>query len=245
MNHQPSGGVVKGDSFQAMVVSSDTNNATGGLGSYELTDNAPTGHWRNGLCGCCKFGPCHPIFLLACCIPQVLLAQVMTRMKLVRSIINEEYDDEYLTMIFKFQDYLAQPGGAMDEWKKTYKRIWIIIIVYYILQFISTPPTQFDESGIPIPAGFKESLVSNLISLAFGLYSIFILAKTRAYVRERYSIPEQRCIGCEDIVCATCCGMCTVAQIATHTADYDLIRADCFSNTGLPRSVNCSQMYSA
>ena len=74
----PSGGVKKGATFQAIVVSlKDEDNA------YELADNAPTGRWRNGLCSCCKLGPCHPMFILASCIPQILLAQVMTRMKLV------------------------------------------------------------------------------------------------------------------------------------------------------------------
>ena len=71
----------KGEIFQAIVVSSDAT--VSAVGSYELADNAPVGHWRNDLFGCCKFGPCHPIFVLACCLPQILLAQVMTRMKLV------------------------------------------------------------------------------------------------------------------------------------------------------------------
>lgn len=31
--------------------------------------NIPVGHWRDGLCNCCAYGPCHNHFIMACLCP--------------------------------------------------------------------------------------------------------------------------------------------------------------------------------
>lgn len=209
---QPAGGVNKGDEFQAIVMSSQSG------GVFTLSDNAPTGHWRDGLCSCCKFGPCHPMFLLAMCIPQVLMAQVMTRMKL---------------------SWLGNPAD-LEEWKKTYRKVWMVIVSFCVLKFIFAVPVEVDnDTGKVVPQDDKDPriVVNNVIGFFYAVYTLYVMSKARKYIRDRYNIPEQRCHGCEDVVCSFCCGCCTIAQMANHTADYDVIRATCCTTTGLPDTV--------
>jgi len=212
----PKEGVVEGQTFTATVVSVSPK-------SYALSDNAPTGKWRDGLCGCCKYGPLHPLFLMACCFPQILVSQVMTRMKL---------------------NYRGEPA-AYDEWNKTFRNVWLISILYYVLNSLTTPDVKLDENGYPVPDTIDPTVgtVNNVISCIFALYVWYILYTTRVRIRERYNIPEERCAGCEDMVCTICCGCCTAAQMANHTADYDVIRATCCTKTGLPENVDPEAMY--
>jgi len=70
-------------------------------------------------------------------------------------------------------------------------------------------------------------------SIMFTFWSIYALYKTRRTVRQKYSIPEERCEGFEDLYCSIFCSCCTVAQIARHTGDYDTNQAMCCTSTGL------------
>ena len=40
-----------------------------------------------------------------------------------------------------------------------------------------------------------------------------------------------------------CCSLCAASQLASQTADYDVIRAECCSKTGLPEVVNTGEIY--
>ena len=188
-----------------------------------LSDNAPTGEWRNGLCDCCKYGLLHPMLLMAWCCPQILVAQVMTRMKL---------------------NFLGKPA-PYDEWTKTFRNVWWITVAVFVLRFLTSPTVEVDEDGNPETGTINPTagFVRSTISFLYTLYIWYILYVTRARVRERYSIPEECCAGCEDMLCAVCCSCCTAAQMADHTADYDVIRATCYTNTGLPKAVNPKAMY--
>ena len=70
----PSGGVSKGETFQAIFISSESGTPM---------DNAPQGNWRNGFCSCCKYGLLHPLCCYCFFCSECLLAQVMARMNLV------------------------------------------------------------------------------------------------------------------------------------------------------------------
>jgi hypothetical protein len=74
----------------------------------------------------------------------------------------------------------------------------------------------------------------------FAMYLLLMLIRTRAYVRERYGIPEQSCAGCEDCCCAFWCGCCATLQIARHTADCDAHSAACCTETGLSQPTGLS-----
>ena len=138
---------------------------------------------------------------------------------------------------------MAEPGTPEAEWQKTYRKMWIISIIYYFASNALAPDIEFDEKSIPISDPTNDGTLSNLLSLVFWVYTMYVLIKTRKYVRERYSIPEESCLGCEDLVCSVCCSLCTVSQLASQTADYDVIRAEYCSKTGLPEAVNTGEIY--
>jgi hypothetical protein len=147
------------------------------------------------------------------------MAQVLTRLKL---------------------DMFANPAPG-NEWRMTFKRILILVVCYVIFCSIFSPPPpeiEVDDEGnyiwIPSDCPVWQRALYSTGSTLVGIYTLIVLMKARAAVRARYSIPEQRCHGMEDLCCAFFCGCCTVGQIARQTADYEQRRAVCCSDTGLP-----------
>lgn len=86
-------------------------------------------------------------------------------------------------------------------------------------------PTDPDEGCSPL---------YNLVVLVYTVFWVYLLVTVRKAVRERDNIREERCVGCEDLVCAVFCGCCTVSQLARQTADYELDEGHFFTPTGLP-----------
>lgn len=186
------------------------------------THEAPHGHWKDGLCACCKFGPLHPSLLNAWCCPQILMAQVLTRLKM---------------------DWLGEPAPEYS-WRKTFRIILCIVIIFFVLaMFLSPPSPDIVEDGsgnldvIQVESPLWKTVLYNILTFSFGLYTLIVLMKARRAVRERYEIPQERCCGFEDICCAFWCGCCTVSQLARQTANYQERRAVCCSDTGLPATV--------
>lgn len=179
----------------------------------------PRGHWKDDLCACCSYGAFHPSLWNAICFPQILMAQVLTRLKL---------------------DMFASPAPER-EWRMTFKRILILVVCYWLFRSVfSCPDDDVDvgddgnvfviEGDCP---GWRRFLV-NTVTTAFYLYTLIVMMRTRAAVRAKYEIPNERCGDAEDCCCAFWCSCCTVAQLARQTADYDQQRAVCCSDTGLP-----------
>jgi Cys-rich protein (TIGR01571 family) len=81
--------------------------------------------------------------------------------------------------------------------------------------------------------GLLLSNARSVLNIAFGVFGVFVVARTRGRIRSRYGIPERRCIGCEDCCRAFWCACCTVSQMARHTADYENYAALCCGETGL------------
>jgi Cys-rich protein (TIGR01571 family) len=84
------------------------------------------------------------------------------------------------------------------------------------------------------------------ILIAFNLlswcYMTNLTRATRAAIRNKYQIPEERCVGCEDCMCATFCMPCTICHMGRHVADFETYRGTCCSSTGLPRQVELAQV---
>jgi Cys-rich protein (TIGR01571 family) len=78
----------------------------------------------------------------------------------------------------------------------------------------------------------RQSVVT-LCQAFVALYTAAVTMRLRAYVRERYGIPEQRCVGCEDCCLSFWCLWCTVCQISRHTADFHKYPAGCCTTNGL------------
>mmetsp|Transcript_14732 Transcript_14732/g.21782 ORF Transcript_14732/g.21782 Transcript_14732/m.21782 type:complete len:269 (-) Transcript_14732:260-1066(-) len=175
------------------------------------------GQWKDGLCGCCKFGCCHAHLCCAWCCPVALMGQVLTRMKM---------------------SWLGN-AAVETEYRSTFRKTLYVIIVYFVLGLIFATPspelTKINGAYVDVSptAPTWQIIVNNVLNLSFGLYTLIVLTKLRAAVRERYSIQEECCAGCEDCCCAFWCGCCTVAQLARQTADYDVQRAKCCTDTGL------------
>jgi Cys-rich protein (TIGR01571 family) len=69
----PNGGVKKGHRFRASVVS---ETLFGGPHSI------PYGHWRDTVCNCCSFGPCHPVICCNTWCSMCAMGQVLSRLRL-------------------------------------------------------------------------------------------------------------------------------------------------------------------
>ncbi len=173
------------------------------------------GAWKDDIFACCRYGICHPSFVNAvCCCKLMLLGQVMTRLKL---------------------DWLARPASDVDA-KKTFKITVILTISYgLVMSILSPPPGTMEEDGegdmvyVPAPA----SPLYSFIGFAASVFLWIIMTQVRKLVREKYDIPEQSCIGCEDLCCSFWCTCCTISQLARQTADYDTEEARFFTDDGL------------
>lgn len=121
-------------------------------------------------------------------------------------------------------DWLAKPASDAD-FKQTFSTMACIFAVYAVVSLLFSPVDPDEPSPI-----------YNLVNFIYGVFLLVIMTQVRKIVRAKYEIPEERCIGCEDLCCAFWCSCCTVAQLARQTADYDSEEAAFFTNDGLAKS---------
>jgi Cys-rich protein (TIGR01571 family) len=138
----------------------------------------------------------------------------------------------------------GDPAGYRPGGMSPFKIMVILTIFYYcVYTFVSavsksyttvTYDTMYDAMPPPIP-GWVTLLIGfrSLVGLGIFLYGLILRIRTRAYIRNKYAIPEMYCSGCDDCCLSFCCGWCTTAQMLRHTADYDAYNADCCSERGL------------
>jgi len=202
----PEGGVTTGQKFSVPFSSSATI-------SPFTTNEADHGKWKDSLFSCLKYGLCHPTLGHCLFCPQLLTAQVMTRMHL-----NWKAEED-----------------TEEESKLTYRNVCIIVGLYWIMKFLVGPDSEEAESSISAALINSPLLIFSfqLFGLFFFIYTLVIITRTRKAIRQKYEIPEAHCYGCEDFCCALWCGNCASAQMARQTADYDVERAQCCTSTGL------------
>lgn len=113
----------------------------------------------------------------------------------------------------------------------------IIFIIYIftlsVIESIEDGLSHPNHGNVP-PAYYIFYFLHMMLRLAFLIYMVMAIAKTRRYIREKHSIREKYCHGMEDCCCAYWCPCLTIAQMARHTADYDTYNARCCTSTGLP-----------
>mmetsp|Transcript_7920 Transcript_7920/g.11426 ORF Transcript_7920/g.11426 Transcript_7920/m.11426 type:complete len:258 (+) Transcript_7920:155-928(+) len=195
----PSTGVNEGDSFLAPLPES--------FDARRL--RAPTGRWKDGLFDFCSLGVLHPHLWCAMCCPQVLMAQVMTRMNLT---------------------WLGEPGPVLST-KTTFKVVVAIVVSYIVFsQALAYAALPYDPEYVPSYIAILRGIGATL----FSVWSLYSLCKTRENVRAMYTIKEEQCVGCEDLCCSFWCSCCTVAQLARHTGDYETYQGACCTESGLP-----------
>ena len=199
---QPRGGVQQGQIF-AVPYPGQREVAT------EITPffmhRTEEGYWNDAWWQCLRFGPCHVSLWNAVCCPQILAAQILTRLQL----------DEW---------------GNVDHrhhGKRTFRTIFLLVVVYWGLTLAGTFPRSYDPVGLSLIASF----LYNVVSWGFGFYTWFLLTKLRAAIRARFKIPSQW--WGEDCCMALWCSCCSVSQMARQTADYEQHSAICCSTTGI------------
>jgi hypothetical protein len=76
---------------------------------------------------------------------------------------------------------------------------------------------------IPNDGPLWRSILYNILTTSFVLYTVIVLMRLRAAVRTKYEIPTRRCGTMEDCCCAFFCGCCTVSQLARTRTTYSTV----------------------
>lgn len=178
----------------------------------ETPTDAASGKWKDPLCSCLKYGCCHPLFLHACCCQQILLAQTMTRLRLTAC---------------------GKSSGTTGKWRYTFRIMLVLTIIYYTLKIL-LPDFILEERGLLMPSGKYASILvvlNHLLSVSFFCYCCYGITLTRRFIRERDGIPAACPL--EDACVSLWCSCCAISQCALQTANYEFLRAECCSNTGI------------
>lgn len=209
----PQGGIEGGQKFLVPLpdmISSSRNNL-----------NVPVGHWKDGLCNCFAYGPCHNHCIMAAICPLIAAGQVIARLKL---------------------SFWGKPG-TVSETTGAFSKIctWTIFYsaVSILLGFIDAPYNDPEHPRDIPPFIFFLMMLRTLLHYVYLGVLIYVLWNVRHYTRTKYAIPEEETYptGCEDLLCAVCCAHCTAAQLMRHTTDYDTYNASCCTETGVPPGV--------
>jgi PLAC8 family len=181
------------------------------------------GKWKDSLFSFLRHGLCHPSLCQAIWCPQILMAQVLTRLKL---------------------DWMAQPGPD-SAWQYTFRRIFTIVLVYWLIYLTMAPPTsayEYDENthtSVLLPGAYPawKNTVYTMSFWLFTVYTVIVMTRLRRQVRVRYDIsvkyPAYMGDLWEDACVSIWCGCCSIAQLARQTADYDKEGAAYCTKTGL------------
>mmetsp|Transcript_38026 Transcript_38026/g.57881 ORF Transcript_38026/g.57881 Transcript_38026/m.57881 type:complete len:190 (-) Transcript_38026:433-1002(-) len=154
---------------------------------------------------CFQYGLCHPMLLNGLFCPLIALAQVMIRMKLNSAGLR----------------------GHAHQVKNTYRSAVLLSFSFIILNALLC--AIFWYGFVMIRPWLQITLAVVLNGSLFG-YLVFVTGRTRSFIRRRYTIPEERCIGCEDVCVSTLCSPCVVMQMGRHTGNYETYRGACFTN---------------
>ena len=117
------------------------------------------------------------------------------------------------------------------------------VLPYVLLSVMPPEPTGMTDDTNSTPNFGPMYAFIGIVKgcqLAFWIYMMIAIIRTRQAVRSKFAIPEQCCPGCEDALCAICCGCCTIMQMSRHTADYETYAAQCCTEDGLPSHVDAT-----
>ena len=178
------------------------------------------GKWKDGLFSCFRHGIFHPTVWNAWLCPQILLGQMLTRMKMT---------------------WLANPQSK-SSFRSTFRKVMVILIFYSLYDTLVAPPlleVSVDENGdftlTQNEYPFWHQAVYILFSLPMTIYGLVVVVRLRSAIRAKYGIPTG-CLGAaEDFCCVCFCNCCVLSQMARQTAEYDEEPAACCSANGMRR----------
>ena len=206
------------------------------------------GQWKDRWFDCCRLGFCHVTLWNACCCPQILAAQVLTRLQL-----NWLGDPQHETD----PHHRKVPGKTNRD---TFYHVLLVVISYWGLSTLLDPnhlpgPTSLILNEILLFHDIHERrqegenyTLYNVINFFFGIYTLLLLTKLRYQTRRAHRIPPSNsgdvtnssCLGwknsdiqnvnisytdenqvtVDDCCMAVFCACCSVAQMARQTASY-------------------------
>ena len=195
----------------------------------ESATRTPLGKWKDSLFACTRFGYFHPSLCNAIFCPQLLMAQVLTRLRM---------------------NWRGQENAPETEWRRTYRRVLLVVSLYWGLSALLAPPpplllpdTATGDILVTPPVQQQPPLhqfLYRLVFWSFAMYTTVVLARLRRVVRRQsgispFRVPAFWRVGAslEDLCLSFWCGCCTVAQVARQTCEYERERASCCSNNGL------------
>lgn len=230
---QPNGGVKEGQVFEVPLPGDFSSEVTPFLSSGTDKEEAPLGKWSDSLFDCTRHGYFHSSLWNAICCPQLLMAQILTRMRM---------------------SWLGEENIPDHEWRRTFRRMFVVVCLYWGVTPLLAPPAPILLSDpatgnvlVAPPQSTQPRVNQFLYRLSFWLFSLsslFLMTRLRRAVRRRYEIPLvlSSVLGAfsplEDLCVSFWCGCCAVAQMARQTADYDRQTAACCSTTGLGTQSN-------
>jgi len=196
------------------------------------------GRWKDGLFDCFRLGYFHPTLWNATLCPQILMAQVLTRVKLNWLGLTEDRTAQ------SAPDNMLNDDNDANQRRKTFFQVLWIVIAYWILSSLLAPSSaqwvQDYDTGrmirLPVEKSpFVQSFLYNAVAWGFAVYTWIVLTRLRRVIRAWFEIPVQfPMLGAWEDVCVTFwCGCCSVAQMARQTANYEQQRAVCCSVNGL------------
>jgi len=227
----PKGGVKEGEKFKVkgQTVAADQNRSD--------TLVIPTGQWRDGVCGCCKYGCIHPMLCNSWCFPLVAIGQVMTRLRLnfigspgdsrrtyITTVIMTIFTFVTSTLLLCATMYINHQFGFTRFWPYSKPVVLLQIVLHQARHLPALIQLYFGIWYYPVV----------LINIICFTYALVIGVRTRNYIRNKYKIPSS-CGVCSDFCCIFFCNCCAVSQMGRHTTDYDSYPAACCSKTGLRR----------
>jgi Cys-rich protein (TIGR01571 family) len=170
---------------------------------------APTGHWKDGLFDCCNAGMWHPSLWCSLCCQALAMGQVMSRMQVT---------------------WLGEPG-PLNRTRQTFFVILLLVMAFFVYSIaLELAAWPYDKGNDPDFIAYLRIIGNGL----FTLWTVYALYRTRATVRARYQIPEERCHGCEDVCCSLWCTCCVTSQLLRHTGEYESYAGTWCSMTGHP-----------
>jgi hypothetical protein len=160
------------------------------------------GQWKDRWFDCCRLGFCHVTLWNACCCPQILAAQILSRLQL--NWLGDPIQYDIATV--------ALPRKRLGTTTvSTFRRIVFMVILYWSLSTLTDPnhlpgPTSlvlyeglpFNGSNEAVQRGDAYTLY-NVINVLFGMYTFILLSKLRHQTRRVHRIPPSN--SCKILIC--------------------------------------------
>lgn len=176
-----------------------------------VTENQVFGQFRDGLCDCWIPKNCWPSSLFGVCCGYCFVAQLYQRE-------------------IGAKGFLGKMGSCIN--------ITLFFLIWGLVGGLIAAVSSSDPK--------QQQQVQTFFFNIENILLIFLILLIRQQVRRRYGIENRKDIPCtsiitdeqtqglaEDCICAWCCGICTITQIARHVYDYENTNKVCrFTATG-------------